>query len=269
MKRLASPSLGQTSTLPNTMGKLQNLILVALLVLPTEGSRCTTYWFDRDDPSGKGDYEILSELRKEYPGEICAQPIGIEAETLEGQPASTTGQIFKLSSPSEGFACVNQDQKGGFCQDYKVRFICPPDFCSACKTQWFDRDDPSGHGDFETLAELRREYPDQICPRPIQIEARTLSGVLASETGQNISKFDTTVGFVCVHAHQKPLQFCHDYKVQFTCPESFCSTCKTQWFDRDDPSGHGDYETLAELRKEYPNQICQNPIRIEARTLSG
>uniref|UniRef100_A0A8D0BUA6 WxxW domain-containing protein n=1 Tax=Salvator merianae TaxID=96440 RepID=A0A8D0BUA6_SALMN len=191
------------------------------------GSRCTTYWFDRDDPSGKGDYEILSELRKEYPGEICAQPIGIEAETLEGQPASTTGQIFKLSSPSEGFACVNQDQKGGFCQDYKVRFICPPDFCSACKTQWFDRDDPSGHGDFETLAELRREYPDQICPRPIQIEARTLSGVLASETGQNISKFDTTVGFVCVHAHQKPLQFCHDYKVQFTCPESFCSSeCK-------------------------------------------
>ena len=42
----------------------------------------------------------------------------------------------------------------------------------------------------------------------------------------------------------------------------------TAWFDRDDTSGQGDYETLVDLRKEG-KQICENPVSIECQTLSG
>ncbi|KAF3849962.1 hypothetical protein F7725_019681 [Dissostichus mawsoni] len=32
---------------------------------------CWTDWFDRDNPSGSGDWELSSDLRKENPGKIC------------------------------------------------------------------------------------------------------------------------------------------------------------------------------------------------------
>ncbi len=58
-------------------------------------SACVTRWFDRDDSSGNGDYELLADLLKAYPGEICPNPIGIEAQTISGQPASQTGNTFQ------------------------------------------------------------------------------------------------------------------------------------------------------------------------------
>ncbi|XP_060115263.1 uncharacterized protein LOC132587077 [Heteronotia binoei] len=254
------------------MQELQYLLFLTFLALPESVSTCRTRWFDRDNPSGKGDYETLHNLRNEYPDEICPNPLSIEAETLEGTPATHTGQIFKPFNPTEGFACVNQDQENGFCQDYRVRFTCPPDFCSApaCRTRWFDRDDPSGKGDYETLPDLRKEYPDEICPYPLSMEAETLEGTLASHTGQTFKVFNPTEGFACVNQDQEN-GFCRDYRVRFTCPEDFCSvsTCRTRWFDRDDPSGKGDYETLPDLRKEYPDEICPYPLSIEAETLDG
>jgi len=45
------------------------------------------------------------------------------------------------------------------------------------------------------------------------------------------------------------------------CPDSRYLTW-TRWFDRDDPSFTGDYETLNDLRKEG-NTICPNPIATE------
>ena len=56
---------------------------------------CWTKWYDRDNPSGTGDWEPLSDLRNENPGEICANPIAIESKTVDtGTPAATTGQDF-------------------------------------------------------------------------------------------------------------------------------------------------------------------------------
>ena len=52
-----------------------------------------------------------------------------------------------------------------------------------CWTDWFDRDDPTGNGDFETLVDLRSEYPGKICPSPVQIEVTTISGVSHTATG--------------------------------------------------------------------------------------
>ncbi|KAJ8258096.1 hypothetical protein GJAV_G00193120 [Gymnothorax javanicus] len=245
-----------------------SLLVAYLHAARPVSEKCQTQWFDRDDPSGKGDYEVLSRLLMEYPRLICLKPIAIEAQTLSGVPASDTGDCFHTYDATNGLTCVNADQKSRKCQDYRVRFTCPAEFCSECKTQWFDRDDPSGTGDYEDLSRLRKKYPGQICLKPIAIEAQTLSGEPASETGESFRSYDATYGFACVNADQKSRK-CQDYRVRFTCPAEFCSECKTQWFDRDDPSGTGDYEDLSRLRKKYPGQICLKPIAIEAQTLSG
>ncbi|KAI4903731.1 hypothetical protein NFI96_005124 [Prochilodus magdalenae] len=52
-------------------------------------------WFDRDDPSGNGDYETLEHLRTEYPGKICSKPLGIQATTMSGVPAKKSGRVIQ------------------------------------------------------------------------------------------------------------------------------------------------------------------------------
>ncbi|XP_048860203.1 mucin-5AC-like isoform X3 [Brienomyrus brachyistius] len=203
--------------------KMIKVILAVWTILMTKECRCAnicwTQWFDRDDPSGVGDFETLQNLRQENPGKICDAPIAIQATTLSGTPASQTGQTFHNYDTTVGFACVNSENKQ-MCLDYQVRFQCPPSFCSVCWTQWFDRDDPSGVGDFETLQNLRQENPGKICDAPIAIQATTLSGTPASQTGQTFHNYDTTVGFACVNSENK--QMCLDYQVRFQCPPSFC-----------------------------------------------
>ena len=59
---------------------------------------CWTRWYDRDDPSGTGDWEPLSNLRSENPGQICDNPLYIEAVTTGNNPvlATSTGQTFHV-----------------------------------------------------------------------------------------------------------------------------------------------------------------------------
>ncbi|XP_069771676.1 mucin-5AC, partial [Narcine bancroftii] len=235
-------------------------------ICPESFCNCKTQWFDRDDPTGFGDYEDLTNLQNEYPGHICLNPIACEVETLSGIPVASTGDVVSRCNVNSGFACVNAEQSDGKCEDYRIRFICPDSFCN-CKTQWFDRDDPTGFGDYEHLTHLRNEYPGRICSNPVACEVETLSGIPVSSTGDAVSSCNVMSGFVCVNAEQSDGK-CEDYRIRFTCPDSFCN-CKTQWFDRDDVSGKGDFETLVNLQKEYPDQICSNPTACEVETLSG
>ena len=55
---------------------------------------CWTDWFDRDNPSGTGDWETLSDLRTENPGKICPKPFGIEATTLTGVSVAAAGDVI-------------------------------------------------------------------------------------------------------------------------------------------------------------------------------
>uniref|UniRef100_UPI00398F5DC2 mucin-5AC isoform X2 n=1 Tax=Pristiophorus japonicus TaxID=55135 RepID=UPI00398F5DC2 len=231
-----------------------------------KGGNCKTQWFDRDNPSGFGDYENLVNLRKEYPRQICSNPTACEVQTISEVPASSSGDIIAPCSILSGFTCVNAEQTDGRCEDYRIRFTCPESFCN-CKTQWFDRDDPSGDGDYENLANLRKQYPGQMCRNPTACEVETISGVPASSSGDNITECSVSTGFTCVNEEQEDGR-CEDYRIRFTCPESFCN-CKTQWFDRDDPSGKGDYEVFVNLQNEYPGQICRNPVACEVETVSG
>ncbi|XP_053483339.1 cartilage intermediate layer protein 1-like isoform X1 [Ictalurus furcatus] len=90
-----------------------------------------------------------------------------------------------------------------------------------CYTQWFDRDNPSGNGDNETLRDLRAEYPRMICSKPLTIQAATLTGVPAESIGQVFQVYDTVFGFACVSSQQKNGECCLDYKVRFGCPCSW------------------------------------------------
>ncbi|XP_062323638.1 uncharacterized protein LOC134024907 [Osmerus eperlanus] len=138
-----------------------------------------------------------------------------------------------------------------------------------CWTDWFDRDDPTGTGDFETLVDLRSENLGKICPSPVQIEVTTISGVSHTATGNVFAAVDTTTGFICKNKDQPPKTPCQDYRVRFRCYPPFCGdvVCWSKWYDRDDPSGTGDWELLGDMQKEYPGSICANPFYIESVTV--
>uniref|UniRef100_A0A671K5U9 WxxW domain-containing protein n=1 Tax=Sinocyclocheilus anshuiensis TaxID=1608454 RepID=A0A671K5U9_9TELE len=146
-------------------------------------------WFDSDNPNTNGgDSELLTVLLSVYHGYICPNPLGIEAQTISGQPAIfqtiLTETCFLIYNPTSGFSCVNQG--GVLCADYKVRFTCQEDWCSSeCMTPWFDRDDPNGLGDNETLSLTLIQYPLQVCTQPIAIEVATISGTPVLPPGNN------------------------------------------------------------------------------------
>ncbi|XP_076613034.1 cartilage intermediate layer protein 2 [Chaetodon auriga] len=182
--------------------------------------QCWTEWFDRDDPSGTGDWEILSGLRKANPGKICAKPTGIEAETLSGLSVAAAGDVIYKSDTTQGFICRNADQSKKKCNDYRVRFSCHPPFCGGgvCWTRWYDRDNPSGSGDWELLSSLKSENPGEICDYPMYIEAVTTdTATPAIITGETFYAYSPTDGLVCRKKDQKS-GVCRDYKVRFGCP---------------------------------------------------
>uniref|UniRef100_A0A3B4Y8X1 WxxW domain-containing protein n=1 Tax=Seriola lalandi dorsalis TaxID=1841481 RepID=A0A3B4Y8X1_SERLL len=172
---------------------------------------CKTAWFDEGDVSRDGESELLTDLRRKHRTRICSDPVAMEAETVSG---------IKYSA-SEGLLCLNSEQTWRQCEDYKVMFTCTGQFCSECRTRWFDHDDPTGNGDYEVLSDLLTMYPREICPQPIAIEVQTVSGEPASSTSDTFLNYDATYGFACVNADQGS-RICEDYRVRFTCPKEFC-----------------------------------------------
>ncbi|XP_037134958.1 transmembrane protein 269 isoform X1 [Syngnathus acus] len=237
-------------------------------------SECQTKWFDLDDPEGHGDFELLSDLLHKFPGDICPQPIAIQAQTVSTDSASSPPETFLNLDAMYGFACLNADQVDKSCEDYKVRFTCPKEFCQAsqeCRTRWLSSDDDqSDVGDVESLYQLMKTYPGQVCKNPIQIEARTKSGLPSKHTGDIFLSYDVTFGFACINENQKSSKQCEDYEVLLTCPSDFCRICRTDWFDLDNPTNGGDYETLVKVQRlNTAGVICAQPVAVEAMTVSG
>ncbi|XP_019129399.2 uncharacterized protein LOC104928634 [Larimichthys crocea] len=234
-------------------------------------SECRTRWFDHDDPTGNGDYEVLADLLNIYPREICPQPIAIEVQTVSGEPALNTSDTLLNYDATYGFACVNAAQGSGSCEDYRVRFTCPKEFCQVaeqCRTQWLNSDNSSMEGDVESILQLQKTFPGQVCKNPISIEARTVNGLPSKYTGDTFLSYDVNFGFACINDKQESKQ-CEDYEVILTCPSDFCHGCRTRWFDVDNPTGKGDYETLIQVQMTYPKEVCSQPVAIEAMTVSG
>ncbi|XP_034087472.1 uncharacterized protein LOC117556275 [Gymnodraco acuticeps] len=189
--------------------------------VPEMKPKCWTDWFDRDDPTGTGDWETFSDLYNDNPGKICPEPQGMEATTLSGLSVAAAGEVIFKNDATSGFVCRNVDQiQKKMCSDYRVRFSCHSPFCGGgvCWTDWFDRDNPSGTGDWELLSNLRKEYPGKICEYPLYIEAVTSDTMPpAISTEENFYIFNPTQGFVCRNKDQRK-RMCRDYKVRFGCP---------------------------------------------------
>lgn len=98
-------------------------LMIYLLPSPVFSQTEWTPWLNRDSPGGSGDYETLNDFLKE--GKACPAPSGIECQTQDGRNWTETGQVYSCA-PDKGGLCKNSDQQGGGgCLDYRVRFRCP------------------------------------------------------------------------------------------------------------------------------------------------
>jgi len=83
-----------------------------------------TPWLDRDNPSGKGDYELLSYFVES--GQACENPTDVEYRAVNGEKILQTVH----SSTTFGFYCLNSENNADgsvytvSCLDYEVRFKC-------------------------------------------------------------------------------------------------------------------------------------------------
>uniref|UniRef100_A0A3B3UD22 WxxW domain-containing protein n=1 Tax=Poecilia latipinna TaxID=48699 RepID=A0A3B3UD22_9TELE len=179
---------------------------------------CWTQWFETDNPSRYEDMENLAKIVRRHPGQICPDPIDIEARTLSGLTPEEAGDIIKITD--RGFICRKRDQPDRQCEDYKVRFSCPLPYCGdiVCWTNWYDRDDPSVTSDWETLEDLQSENPGEICQEPVYIQTvstHTLSP--ATYTRENFFVCNAAAGLICRQKDQMP-GTCRDHKIRFGCP---------------------------------------------------
>uniref|UniRef100_A0A4W3GXB8 hyaluronoglucosaminidase n=1 Tax=Callorhinchus milii TaxID=7868 RepID=A0A4W3GXB8_CALMI len=83
-------------------------------------------------------------------------------------------------------------------------------------TEWFDRDDERGSGDWEKLSDLRAAFPGNICASPVDMQASTVDGIPANLTTEVFHKHDREYGFVCRNQDQVD-GICYNYKVRFLC----------------------------------------------------
>lgn len=195
-----------------------------------------TSWFDHSNPSGHDgdDIEELKVLNRERPGEICDNPLFMQAQSTNEVPARETGDVFAVFDPRRGLVCRGAHQVGNKCQDYRVRFFCPEgsidpvmtlskDLEDAINeeflawTDWFSADEPNENGDIEYLL-AAREYMPSICAHPHAIEARAISDKKSAyETGDVFKVFNKDKGLVCQNSDQTDGQ-CDDYQVRYLCP---------------------------------------------------
>ena len=229
-----------------------------------------TNWLNRDLPWGSGDWELISDLKKEGKMSKECFPLEIDARTrgAASVPAQATGEKFEYFDATKGFACKNSKQGDKKCQDYEVRFCCyQPPTCDGSWTNWMNRDNPDATGDWETIKVLQQEGKLSNACKPSAIEARTRKDkVPALATGEKFKHNDTAVGFACINEEQADKK-CQDYEVRFCCPRS-CNSW-TNWISRDRPTNNGDWELLKNIRSEKRIPSSCKPSAIEARTIKG
>ena len=230
-----------------------------------------TEWINQDDPtSHSGDWETRTSYGERM---VCSNPIGVQATPLDENAGST--EVTHIDA-NLGFWCVNEEQNNGQdCADFAVRFCCPQYQIGddvSCDTEghewtdWLDRDDPTGDGDYETIGDYALE---NSCSNPTAIDARARSSGSTA-----VTHIDLAYGFWCNNDEQSVESGgCADFEVRFCCPKKAEKECNadgyrwTVWMDRDDPNqGTGDWEN----RDGFPaNVVCQTPLAVQAQVKSG
>nr|CAB3262592.1 uncharacterized protein LOC100180679 [Phallusia mammillata] len=240
--------------------------------IPQCPDKAWTQFFNRDRPSLTCDCETLSDLRREYPDKICDKPTAIDVRvSATNEPYTTAGQVIAHADPQNGFRCNNVGQT---CLDYKVRFCCPEVPPPTCEkdgwTPWLNVDDPTGDCDCESTNAIRDVYGDLLCKNPTAIDARVSTTKESYLTVNQDLTINVKNGLKCTNINQD----CHDYEVRYCCPnhtipEPECKNGKwTQFYNRDRPSGEGDYEILSELLELAPEDICNNPTNVDVQVVA-
>ena len=226
-----------------------------------------TDWLNHDAPDNSlttGDWETINSFGER---KVCSSPTAVQAYPLDRTVGSTLNTHI---DESIGFWCINNEQPNGLCADFAVRFCCPKYQEGSCEeddhewTDWLDRDDPIGDGDYEN----RHAFPDvDVCNNPTSIDARARSSGSTA-----ITHIDLYHGFWCLNDEQPNGEGCADFEVRFCCPKKEIDTCEgddmrwTVWLDSDDPVDSGDWEN----RDSFPaNIVCQTPTAMQAQVKSG
>jgi len=188
-----------------------------------------TSWHNRDHPSATGDWEIRSHYS---PKGTCVDdsktpPLAIQARLFVGKlPYQNGGDVVTIN-PDLGFICENNNQGGGRCDNYEVRYCCPPKvqgvvgYCDPEKdewTPWDNRDRPSGSGDWETRRDDRLRgtcASEDAAPKAIQ--ARLVKDQQPYTTSGETVTISPGFGFVCRNRDQGD-KYCEDYEVRYCCP---------------------------------------------------
>ncbi|XP_033636832.1 mucin-5AC-like [Asterias rubens] len=232
-------------------------VICCMLAVESIRGHYWSAWYDRDNPSGSGDWETLRDQKKI--GYVCGgcKPIGAQCRVKGTSSVFTrwTGSAPDTLSvkclPTVGLVCKNADQpSGGYCSDYEIRYQCPS--TASTWTAFKDRDNPSASGDWENVGAFRNRDGDNICNgnRPMCTQCRDVS---------NQNNYYTTgdafnAGYDCnwenglVCTTEVNNKVCKDYDVRFKCPNiGDCRGCArwTSWLNRDYPSGSGDWEHVA------------------------
>jgi hypothetical protein len=128
--------------------------------------------------------------------------------------------------------------------------------------RWINRDTPGGSGDWETLGDLKNEFPRFYCTRPVKVEAHAVGSDNIFSTDNlaqipdTLEVFNLREGLVCRNADQADGHQCHDYATRYLCDGRW-----TEWYDRDNGGGTGDWE-----QRSHFSLPCNSPTAIQAQT---
>jgi hypothetical protein len=189
-------------------------------------------WINRDTPTikngnefaGSGDYEWLSDVKKEYPGFHCDNPSALEAHVVGSDSIvstaymNTLGDKLKIFNLREGLVCVDADQPDGRCEDYLVRYQCG----DGEMTEWYDKDNPGPTQDNESRSNIANLCKGRGEPISIQTtfwlkhQPGMTSTTYVDGPHDRLSQFNTN-GLVCKNADQPNGASCSNYVVRFRC----------------------------------------------------
>jgi hypothetical protein len=117
---------------------------------------------------------LLGLIQLAFTQSIKARP---DIYKASADPSASTADAIAMPNPIKG------------CPDCFVTQICGPYYW----TRWFNRDSPTGTGDWETVASL---VPLGGCESPIYIECQTVEGIPWWKTG-DVIRFSTAGGCMC------------------------------------------------------------------------
>ena len=142
-----------------------------------------------------------------------------------GEPHSVTAYLppWVACEPDDGLRC---EAGAPSCPDFAVRFEC---VATEHWTRWFDLDNPSGHGDYETvkvICEQANMCPGSSTPCPqdsiaTDVECRKV-GTDGTAPLPDFVQCDREVGLTCVNADGHR---CDDYEVRFRCGDPYAPRC--------------------------------------------